>query len=222
MTQVIFLGASNPHVGRLLSRVIAANPEMSILGFIDDDPAKWGTSFAGYPVLGGIGVLETLDLPSVSFVNLISSDCTTRYKTSRTLSDSGCRFTNLIDPGVDMTGVLTGIGLYIQEGALIQQSAAIGDNASIHMGALIAHESYIGASSFIAHAVSVSGCVDIEDGTYVGTNATILPNLTIGRWSVIGAGSVVTRDVPEYTVVAGNPAKVIREVKHEYESGSIR
>ena len=170
----------------------------------------------------GIDVLAKTDLSRVSFVNLVSSNCVSRYRTSRVLADKGCTFANLIDPDVDMNGVQAGTGLYIQEGVYIQQSATLGDNVSIHMAALIAHEDYIGNSCFIAHAVSISGCVDIEDGVYVGTNATILPNLTLGRWSIIGAGSVVTKDVPEYTVVAGNPAKVIREVDHEYESGVIR
>lgn len=214
MTQILLLGASNPHVERLLSRVTAADPELNILGFVDDDPAKWGTVFCGYPVIGGLRGLADLDLPpDVSFVNLISSDTRVRYETSRWLASEGWQFANLIDPSVDMTGVKTGTGLYIQEGVLVQQSAYISDNVSIHMGALVAHECYIGNSCFIAHAVSLSGCVDVEDGVYIGTNATILPNLTLGKWSVIGAGSVVTKDVPEYTVVAGNPAKVIREVR---------
>lgn len=219
--RIILLGASNPHIERMLRRVLAADSSLSIDGFIDDDSAKWGTLFAGYPVLGGSRMASGLS--GVSFVNLISGSCEARYRISRMLADRGCGFMNLIDPSVNMGGVEAGIGLYIQEGVHVQQSATIGDNVSIHMGALIAHESYIGHSCFIAHAVSISGRVDIGDGVYVGTNATILPHLRIGRWSVIGAGSVVTKDVPEYTVVAGNPAKVIREIEPKlYESGTIR
>ena len=46
----------------------------------------------------------------------------------------------------------------------------------------------------------------------IGSNATILPGLTIGEYSIVGAGSVVTKDVLPYTIVAGNPAKVIRKI----------
>lgn len=53
------------------------------------------------------------------------------------------------------------------------------------------------------------GPIDIKDYVQIGINTTILPNVTIGPWSVIGAGSVVTKDVPPNTVVAGNPAKPI-------------
>ena len=52
--------------------------------------------------------------------------------------------------------------------------------------------------------------VVIKDFVWCGANVTILPGVTIGEGAVIGAGSVVTKDVPDYAVVAGNPAKVIK------------
>ena len=53
------------------------------------------------------------------------------------------------------------------------------------------------------------GQVHIGNHVFIGANATILPGVTIGDYAVIGAGSIVTHDVPERTVAAGNPAKVI-------------
>jgi acetyltransferase-like isoleucine patch superfamily enzyme len=52
----------------------------------------------------------------------------------------------------------------------------------------------------------------IEDAVWIGVNCTILKGVTIGEGSVVGAGSVVTKDVPPWTIVAGNPARVIREI----------
>ncbi|MDO4167838.1 MAG: DapH/DapD/GlmU-related protein [Eubacteriales bacterium] len=52
----------------------------------------------------------------------------------------------------------------------------------------------------------------IENHVWIGSNATILPGVTIGRWAVVGAGAVVTTDVEEFTVVGGVPAKEIRKV----------
>lgn len=52
----------------------------------------------------------------------------------------------------------------------------------------------------------------IEDNVWIGANAVILPGITVGKNSIVGAGAVVTKDVPENTIVAGNPAKVIREI----------
>lgn len=52
----------------------------------------------------------------------------------------------------------------------------------------------------------------VKTGAAIGSNATILPGITIGEWSLVGAGSVVTKDVPARTIVAGNPAKVIKTI----------
>lgn len=54
--------------------------------------------------------------------------------------------------------------------------------------------------------------VKIEDDVWIGTNAVILPGITIGTHSVIAAGAVVTKDVPPHSLVAGVPAKVIKQI----------
>lgn len=58
----------------------------------------------------------------------------------------------------------------------------------------------------------VSKPVTIGDNVWIGANAVILPGVTVGENSVIGAGSIVTRDVPDNIVVAGNPARRIRDL----------
>jgi len=62
------------------------------------------------------------------------------------------------------------------------------------------------------------GKVDIRRGAYIGVNAIILPGVTVGEGAIVGAGSVVTKDVPRLSVVAGNPARVIRMIGAERES----
>ena len=54
--------------------------------------------------------------------------------------------------------------------------------------------------------------VRIARGAYIGVNAIILPGVTVGEGCIVGAGSVVTKDVPAYSVAVGNPARVIRKV----------
>lgn len=56
------------------------------------------------------------------------------------------------------------------------------------------------------------GDIYIGDETWIGNNVSILPNVTIGKHCVIGANSVVTKDVPDYHIVAGNPAKILRQI----------
>ena len=62
--------------------------------------------------------------------------------------------------------------------------------------------------------------IDVRDNSYIGVNATVLPNVTIGPNAVVGACAVVTKDVPEGVVVAGNPARVICTLD-EYEQKCV-
>ena len=55
--------------------------------------------------------------------------------------------------------------------------------------------------------------VDIKSNVFVGARAIILPGVTINQWAVVAAGAVVTRDVPEFAIVAGNPARQIGDVR---------
>ncbi len=59
--------------------------------------------------------------------------------------------------------------------------------------------------------------VEIGDGAFIGCGAVILPNVRIGRRAIVGANSVVTRDVPDFTVVAGAPARKVKEYSHELQ-----
>jgi acetyltransferase-like isoleucine patch superfamily enzyme len=55
----------------------------------------------------------------------------------------------------------------------------------------------------------------INEGCWIGANAVITAGVTVGKYSIIAAGSVVTKNVPEYSMVAGNPAKLLRQFNHE-------
>jgi len=59
----------------------------------------------------------------------------------------------------------------------------------------------------------------VKQGASIGANATILPGITIGEYALIGAGSVVTHDVPSRAVMVGNPAKILRYINYEEENG---
>ncbi|MCY1380052.1 dTDP-3-amino-3,6-dideoxy-alpha-D-galactopyranose 3-N-acetyltransferase [compost metagenome] len=56
--------------------------------------------------------------------------------------------------------------------------------------------------------------ITVRRGASIGANATLLPGITIGEFAMVGAGAVVTKDVEAYSVVVGNPARVIRKLNH--------
>jgi sugar O-acyltransferase (sialic acid O-acetyltransferase NeuD family) len=220
--KIVFLGAANPETKRMILAVQRADPAFEVLGFLDNDPARKGIDFLGYPVFGGFEVLGRFaGETDVRFVNLITGSTKTRYETSLEMARKGCRFTNFLHPSIDLTMTTLGIGNYLQEQVIIQAEVEIGDNSSIHIGTLVGHETKIGSSVFLAHGCSISGRVTIGDGVFMGTHAAVLPRLRIGRWATVGAGAVVTRDVPDYATVVGNPAKVIKVTEPQYEDGDI-
>lgn len=215
------LGAANPETIRMVRAVERSDPNATFPGLLDNDPAKHGQYFFGIPIIGGVEIVPKLAGPDVGFVSLVTGSTSDRYETGRDLVRLGGTLVNFIHPTVDLTMTSWGAGNYVQEGVILQAGVSVGDNCSIHMAAVIGHESKIGNSVFIAHAVSISGSCVIDDGVFVGTNATILPRIRIGKWATVGAGSVVTRDVPDHAVVVGNPARVVRTSVPKHESGSV-
>jgi acetyltransferase-like isoleucine patch superfamily enzyme len=124
----------------------------------------------------------------------------------------------------------TKIGAFVE----IQKGATIGKNCKISSHSFICEGVHIADNVFVGHNVTFINdkfprattengvlqtdnnweCIEtfIEEGASIGSSVTILCGVRVGKRSVIGAGSVVTRDVDENTIVAGNPAKFIRTV----------
>jgi acetyltransferase-like isoleucine patch superfamily enzyme len=104
----------------------------------------------------------------------------------------------------------------------IGSRTAVGDNTQIHCGESIKIGNDVLISwdvNILDHDYHASGGgkvipqpVVIEDETWIGIRCLILKGVTIGKGAIIGAGSVVTRDVPPYTFAAGNPAKPIKKI----------
>ncbi len=101
-----------------------------------------------------------------------------------------------------------GKGVQIMMGACISSKCIIGDYVIINTSASIDHECIIANGCHIAPGAKLAGNIKINEYSFIGTGAIILPNISIGKKCIIGAGSVVTKDVPDYSVIYGNPAKI--------------
>jgi sugar O-acyltransferase (sialic acid O-acetyltransferase NeuD family) len=103
--------------------------------------------------------------------------------------------------------VLLGAGSMVSAGAVINTGSAIGVNTIVNTGATVDHHASIGDHVHIAPGVHLGGEVRVGDGALIGIGAVVLPRITVGAWSTVGAGAVVTCDVPAGVTVAGVPAR---------------
>jgi acetyltransferase-like isoleucine patch superfamily enzyme len=96
-------------------------------------------------------------------------------------------------------------------GAAIPNDAFIGHRVYIGPNVVLANDArpYVGMPSAMHHSP------EIEDDAVIGANAVLLPGVIIGRGALVGAGAVVTRSVPPFTTVVGNPAWVLRAACNE-------
>ncbi|MBM4404334.1 MAG: acyltransferase [Candidatus Cloacimonetes bacterium] len=113
--------------------------------------------------------------------------------------------------------VLIGLDVHIDDDS--PQMVYIEDNVFLTTGCmLLTHQrdlSTYGRGKWIGDQPFKKGKIVIKEGAHIGIGTIIMPGVTIGKGAIIGAGSVVTRDIPEYCVAAGCPAKVIKEFLDE-------
>ena len=110
--------------------------------------------------------------------------------------------------------------------AIIEHHVTIGNNVRLHSNVFVPEYSILEDDCWLGPNVVLTNAryprsknvktrlqgVTIKRGARIGANATLLPGIVVGRDALVGAGAVVTRDVPDGAVVAGNPARVIKDI----------
>jgi tetrahydrodipicolinate N-acetyltransferase len=112
------------------------------------------------------------------------------------------------DNAVIMMGASINIGAVIGEGTMIDMNVVLGGRATVGKNC------HIGAGSVLAGVIEPPSAqpVIVEDDVVIGANAVVLEGVKVGKGAVVAAGAIVIDDVPPYTVVAGVPARVIKEI----------
>jgi len=132
----------------------------------------------------------------------------------------------IIEP-VNLYGCVIGNNCFIGPFVEIQKTVSIGDESRVQSHCFICDGVTIGKHCFIGHGTTFTNDLFVDSPNFeswirretkigndvrIGTNVTLLP-ITVGDNAIIGAGAVVTKDVPANCVVAGNPAKIVRKIE---------
>lgn len=208
--------------GQVIADLIAWHfaDRFSLDGFYDDGKLAGSAGPGGVPVLGTIA--QALDeMPGSGVAAFLALGTYRSWRNCEiwaALSAKGVAFPSLIAPTATVSpSARIGSGAFVMGGCFIGAHAEIGHLFGANAGSVIEHHARIGNNVLLGSAVAIAGSGQVEDHCFVGTNSTVLPEVRVGTGSLVGAGSVVSRDLPASSVAIGSPAKVRRPVGDEDE-----
>ena len=125
-------------------------------------------------------------------------------------------FSHIMSPSQIGKNCNIGQNVVISPGCIIGNNVKIQNNVSVYTGVTIEDDAFLGPSMVFTNVVNPRSHIDrkheflptlVKVGATIGANATIICGVTLGRYCFIGAGAVVTKDVPDYALFYGNPAR---------------
>jgi sugar O-acyltransferase (sialic acid O-acetyltransferase NeuD family) len=183
-----------------------------LLGYLDDNPARHGTAIDGTTILGGRG--EIRHLPDVAVVVCTGhpGDYVSRMRIVNDLGLPPERYATIVHPTVAMSASSSiGHGCVVLAHVTLTAAVRVGAHVAIMPQVTLTHDNVIEDFATLASGARLGGGVRVQRAAYLGAGALIRENRTIGAFSLVGMGAVVTRDVPARQVWAGVPARYLRD-----------
>lgn len=219
MKSTLFLcGAGNAEGVRLAIRINEKNQYWEKIYILDDDINKKGKEILGIEIVGSFDSLINADPKTMEVANLVARTTTKRMEAYKRISKYGIPFVSLIDPGVDTWGVDYRGDIILYPNVIFSAGAVIDQGSIAFTGAVIGHGCKVGKFCIIAPGAVLNARIIMDDGVYIGTNSSILPDLRIGAWATVGLNSGVVQDIPAGATAIGVPAEVIMTSKLQNEN----
>ncbi len=133
-------------------------------------------------------------------------------------------FCHIMPKAVIGENCILGQNTFVDSNTLVGNGVKIQNNVSIYNGVTLEDDVFIGPSVVFTNVINPRSFIErknefkktiVKKGATIGANSTIICGVRIGEYALVGAGAVVTKDVPPYTIVTGNPAKVSGKVDKE-------
>nr|WP_300565297.1 acetyltransferase [Flavobacterium sp.] len=186
---------------------ILQSNHQSITAIIDDAPKSNG-------ILGiNVSIANEFDFSSKQNMILSIGNNKVRKKLAAKLS---VNFVTVVHPkAIISNSVSIGVGSVVMAGAIVNPDTKIGKHCIVNTGAVVEHDCVINDFAHISPNASLAGGVVVGEGAQIGIGATVIQGVKIGKWVTVGAGSVIIKDVPDYSVIVGNPGRIIKVNENE-------
>lgn len=188
----------------------ASGAENRVLGFLNDQ-IPIGEKLAGYDIVGAFEDWSKLPDTTLFLAPLHKAkEAQARLSRIESLGIPADRWTSAYHPHSSIAksaviGPGANIGAYVN----VSPSTTIGRHVSIRASTYVGHDVRIRDFVFVGAGAAIAGYSQIGDGAFIGMNAVIQESTKIGKFAVVGMGAVVTRDVADYEIVVGNPARTL-------------
>lgn len=215
-------GAGNPEGVRLALRVNEKILRWSDIFILDDEPLKKDKKILGVKIIGPFGLLKSVDKESSEIVNLIARTTQKRKAAYDKLFNYGVSSVSLIDPDLDMLGVEYNNDITVYKNVTLSADSFIDSGSVVFTGAIVGHGCKVGKNCVIAPGAVLNARVELEEGAYIGTNASVLPDLRIGAWATVGMNTAVVQSVPPEATAMSVPSEIVTITdagKHPVKSG---
>lgn len=181
----------------------------NFLGFYDDGLEK-GSIVNGYLILGGVNELNNVKEKLSLIISI--GDPKLKFNIINKINNTAIDYPSIIHPKASISSddVTIGKGSIVCEGSIITCNIKIGNFVILNLMCTVGHDTVIEDYCSFMPSVNISGEVYIHNGVYVGTGAKIINQLKIGKGTIVGAGAVVSKTLPENCTAVGIPAKPIK------------
>lgn len=203
-------GGFGREVACLIHKINEKNQEWNFIGFFDDGLAL-GTQNEYGIILGGIEELNSFS-NEISIVIGIGNPVLVK-KISTLITNQKIDFPNIIAPNsmfIDPENVEIGIGNIISFGCTFSCNVKIGNFNIFNWNNTIGHDVTIGSYNSFMPSVSISGEVSIIELNFFGVSSVVLQRLKIGKNTIVGANSLITRSTKDNQTYVGSPATILR------------